>query len=122
MIGDTFTINGKSFTIKNNFTLGDKRKINALQSKFNDLVDSKLETTELIDEQLRLSNEQDELMASLLVKILGLTNDDLDKLSYPDEVTSVFQTMIQISTVPKKKESRQSDSPISQEIPISPKS
>ena len=114
MIGDIFTINGKSFTIKQNFTLGDKRRINSLQSKFNDLVDSNLETTELIDEQLRLSQEQDELMADLLGKILGLTSDDLDKLSYPEEVTSCFQTMIQISTVPKKKESKPSDLPISQ--------
>ena len=114
MIGDTFSVNGKSFVIKNNFTLGDKRKINSLQSKFNDLVDSNMDTTTLIDEQLRLSNEQDELMADLLGKILGLTSDDLDKLSYPEEVTSCFQTMIQISTVPKKKESKPSDLPISQ--------
>ena len=121
MIGDTFEINGKTFVIKNHFTLGDKRKINSLQSKFNDLVDSHLETNELIDEQLRLSQEQDELMADLLSKILGLTIDDLEKLSYPEEVTNTFKTMIQISTVPKKKESKQSDSPLSQETQISNK-
>ena len=75
----------------------------------------------LIEEHTRLGTEQDELMANLLSKILGLTEDDLNKLSYPEEVTQVFQTMIQISTVPKKKELKPSDLPISPEIQASPK-
>lgn len=116
MIGETFEINGKHFTIKNEFTLGDKRRINRLQSNFNDLIGKDIDVDTLVSEQSRLSNEQDELMANLLTRILGLTEDQLDKLTYPEEVSQVFQTMIQVATTPKKKESKQSDLPTSQEI------
>lgn len=121
MIGESFQVKNKPYTVIKPFTVGDKRKINTLQSKFNDLLGKDLKDDIIIEEQTRLSNEQDDLMVELLKKILGLNDDTLNKLSYPDELIEVFQTMITTVGNPKKKELKPSDLPISQEIQTYPK-
>lgn len=118
MIGETFEVEGKSYVIQKPFTLGDKQRLNKLQNKFNALTKQKLTDEALIQENNMLANENDEIMADLLMKILGLSEDQIAELEYPGEVGAVFEEMIKQVAVPKKKLEKPSGLHSSPEIPV----
>ena len=103
MIGDSFTINEKSYTIKKNLTLGEYRKINNVNSKLAKI--SKNITDDISVEQSEefsnTSNEQLQLICDFLESHLGLNEDNVNDLGMLESI-QVFQEAFRLSTTPDK--------------------
>lgn len=120
MIGETFSVNNKTYTIKRKLKFNEVTKI---QENFNELLElqknneifinaEKLKefSEKPIEEQIKIiapgayrSHEQQLLVARFLKDVVGLTDAELDNLDY-DEALLVFSEGYRISTSMKKKQ------------------
>lgn len=93
MIGDSFDYNGKQYIIKRDVTFGENRIMNKLQL---DIQNAKPE------DELKLANKFNQLMADFFESNLGLTQEDMNSLSLLDSA-ELFGKAFLISTSIKKK-------------------
>ena len=99
MIGDSFTVNGKTYTIKKELKLGEYRKISGINAKLNRL--SKNITDETASEFSEASNDQLQAICDFLESHVGVTQIEIDDMSM-GEAVSVFQEAFKLSTTPDK--------------------
>ena len=122
MLGDKFTFNSKEYEIKKEITLGEYRKINKVNSKLTELSQKYSNENDLtkipIEEQQKIilefsktSDEQLDTIVNFLEKILGVTQEDVDKLSLTEAI-QLFNEAFRKSSEVKKKYVEQFTSPI----------
>ena len=99
MLGDSFTVNDKKYTIKKELKLGEYRRINGINAKLNRL--SKNITDETASEFSEASNEQLQSICDFLESHVGVTQLEIDDMSMTEAV-SVFQEAFKLSTTPDK--------------------
>lgn len=113
MIGDSFTVEGKTYKIQKELTFKEYRKNNRVSGKLNELskeIGKNENITDLPEEQLQkiitefssANNEQMDLMAEFLEQHLGMTQDEIDELSLNNAI-KIFQEAFKLSTTPDKK-------------------
>ena len=113
MLGDKFIFNSKEYEIKKEITLGEYRKINKVNSKLTELSqkysnESDLtkipleEQNKVVTEFSKTSNEQLDTIVNFLEAILGVTQEDIDKLSLTDAIQLCNEAFRKSSEVKKK--------------------
>lgn len=107
----TFTVKDKSYSLKRDITFGEYRKINKINSKLSELSKkfgtddiSKLEDKDLISLSQEFASTNDEqlnVIVDFLENLLGLSQEDVNKMAL-DEAVQVFQEAFKESTTVKK--------------------
>ena len=111
----TFTVKEKSYSLKRDITFGEYRTINKINKKLSDLSEkfgsddiSKLEDKDLISlsqEFASTNDEQLEIIVNFLESLLGLTQEDINKMAL-DEAVQLFQEAFKEATTVKKNSSK----------------
>lgn len=121
-IGETFTVNGKTYTIKNSLKFGHNRKITEIGQRLQDIQEEFFPNIDKIDaeaigaldekrykeyqkKQTPIINQNFQLMANILETVLGLTQDEIDDLD-DSEANDIINKLI-IMSAPKKKLEKQ---------------
>lgn len=95
----TFTIDGKNYTIKKELKFGEYRKFNKISSKLAQL--AKVTNENLTEEQqkefLNTNTEQMNFIVDFLESHLGLSQQEIEELSFAD-ANNVFQEAFKQST------------------------
>lgn len=115
MLGDKFSFNGKEYEIKKEITMGEYRKINRVNSKLTELSQKYTNESDLtkipVEEQQKIildfsktSDEQLDTVALFLEKTLGLTQEDIDKLSLTEAIQLFNEAFRKSSEVKKKQD------------------
>ena len=113
MIGDSFTFNNQTYTIKKELTLGEYKKINMVNSKLTELSQKYTNEQDLtkipVEEQQKVildfsktSNEQLDIVGNFLERTLGLTQADIDNLSLTEAIQLFNEAFRKSSEVKKK--------------------
>lgn len=97
MIGDSFVVNGITYTIKKELKMGEYRTITAINSKLNRLS----KDIERVDDFVETSSQQLQEVCNFLESHLGLSQGDIDNMSMDDAV-NVFKEAFVLSTSPDK--------------------
>jgi len=105
VIGDTFSVNNKTYSIKKDLTFGKYQLISKTNSKLNK-IQRKIGETEDPDEIIRLNGElselgetQLEMMGDFLEQYVGVSQEELNDMSLT-EATRIFAEAFKICTVP----------------------
>ncbi len=105
MIGDTFSVNDKTYSIKKDLTFGKYQSISRTNSKLNK-VQRKMEETTDPNEIIRLNGEmsdlgedQLEIMVEFLEDYVGIKQEELNDMSLKD-ATRVFAEAFKICSIP----------------------
>lgn len=109
MIGDVFEFNGKSYKILRDVSFGEFRNITKLQNSMKD----QSNTPEQNDKDVELFSQ---MLADFLESMLGLKQEDINKLSLND-ASELFGNSFTLATQVKKKSEITLESPLSQETP-----
>ena len=115
MLGEKFLFNDKEYTIQKEITLGEYRKINKVNSRLTELSQKYSNEQDLtkipIEEQSKIvlefsktSDEQLDTIVNFLEKILGVTQEDIDKLSLTEAIQLFNEAFRKSSEVKKKPE------------------
>ena len=99
MLGDSFTINSKPYTIKKELKLGEYRRISGINAKLNRI--AKEINDENASEFMTASDEQLQSICDFLESHVGITQEEIDDMDM-SEAVSVFQEAFKLSTTPNK--------------------
>lgn len=99
MIGDKFTINGKTYTIKKELKLGEYRKMSNVNARLNrlnkNMIDSN--TLEQSAEFSEATNDQLQSICDFLESHVGITQEEIDDIGM-NEGIKIFQEAFKLST------------------------
>jgi hypothetical protein len=99
MIGEKFTVNDKTYTIKKELKLGEYRKISGINAKLNRL--SKNPDIENSSEFMEASDNQLQVICDFLESHVGITQEEINDMNMTEAV-QVFQEAFKLSTTPDK--------------------
>lgn len=120
MIGDSFTVDGKTYELQTNLKFGQYRKLNKISAKLNQLSSKTGENVDLtkippeemqrITTELMTTNDEHlEMILEFLETSLGLKQEDIDNMDLPEAV-KLFQETFKKSTTVNKALKKTSDS------------
>ena len=106
MIGATFTVKDKQYTLLKDLTMGEYRKISRANSKVNKV--SKLAADEgekitrnTASEFAEASDDQLQIICDFLEQYVGISEEDLNNLGMEDAIL-VFQEAFKLASTPDK--------------------
>ena len=104
---DTIKVNGTDLEVKRKLTFGEVHKFQknmgsliGMDIKIKNATDEEIE--KIASEGMKSTEEQYDIVANTIMECLGYTQEQLDKLSFPEAVV-LFNEIYSISTQVKKK-------------------
>ena len=97
MLGDSFTINDKTYTIKKELKLGEYRKISGVNARLNRL--AKNIDAENSSEFMEASDDQLQSICDFLESHVGITQEEINEMNM-SEAVNIFQEAFKLSTTP----------------------